>query len=314
MEALKPFAQEDKHKSWFHLITTLLTLILLEVSVFFTPYTIPNLLLSVLLSLIFVRLFSIYHDVMHQAIFKKHILVIFFMKLYGLLVLNPPSIWRRSHDHHHKNNSKVYASDIGSYPIVTKKEYQNFSRKEKVKYTLIRSPFTIFFGYFFIFMVGMCFMSFIKKPTKHWDSLLALVLHFTILYLGIHYQSHFLLYGFWLPLFISSLLGAYLFYVQHNFPQMQLLPNTEWDFFFAALYSTSYFKMSRVLHWFTGNIGYHHIHHLNAQIPFYNLPKAFKNIKTLQQVAVVEWSVSSIIACLRLHYWDNDENKMKNYF
>ena len=105
-------------------------------------------------------------------------------------------------------------------------------------------------------------------------------------------------------------LGAYLFYAQHNFPDAKYRTKEEWSYVHAALYSSSYMKMSKLMHWFTGNIGYHHIHHMNSKIPFYRLPEVFEAIKAFQQPGVTSLSPRDIYACFKLKVWDPEQSRM----
>ena len=113
-----------------------------------------------------------------------------------------------------------------------------------------------------------------------------------------------------LPHFISSALGAYLFYAQHNFPGAKYKNDKEWTYEFSALESSSYMKMNKFMQWVTGNIGYHHIHHLNPSIPFYRLPEAMKAIPALQNPKTTSLCVWDIWNCLRLKLWDEELNSM----
>jgi omega-6 fatty acid desaturase (delta-12 desaturase) len=233
------------------------------------------------------------------------------MTLWGLFILAPTSIWKRSHDHHHKHNSKLYTSSIGSYPIVTREKYLSMSRGERAVYNFTRHPLTIAFGYIFVFIYGMCVRSYMNNPSKHRDSLVALILHVVmgaaiVLLLG--WTAFWL--GFIAPALIALGLGAYLFYAQHNFPTATFAEKDGWSYVNAALASSSYMKLNPVMHWFTGNIGYHHIHHLNARIPFYRLPEAYKAIPELQQAKTTSLMPGEIIRCLRLKVWDPQLGRM----
>jgi omega-6 fatty acid desaturase (delta-12 desaturase) len=126
--------------------------------------------------------------------------------------------------------------------------------------------------------------------------------------------------GFWLffcaqgfPAALSLCLGAYLFYAQHNFPAAQLKDRRQWDYHFAAMKSSSMFDMSAPLHWFTGNIGYHHIHHLNHRIPFYRLPEAMKALPELQSPGRTSWAIRDVVGCLRVALWDPEQQKLVSH-
>ncbi len=100
------------------------------------------------------------------------------MAAFGIYVMAPESIWKRSHDYHHKHNSKLFTSSIGSYQIITKEKFLTaLSRSEKYAYLVSRHPVTIVFGYFSMFMIGMAMQSYLSSPKKHKDSLIALIVH-----------------------------------------------------------------------------------------------------------------------------------------
>jgi omega-6 fatty acid desaturase (delta-12 desaturase) len=112
---------------------------------------------------------------------------------------------------------------------------------------------------------------------------------------------------------IAAALGAYLFYSQHNFPGMKLKERSDWDFVYAAIHSSSYTAMGPILRWFTGNIGYHHVHHLNAHIPFYRLPEAMASIRELQVMSPIRLSPRHIYRCFRLKLWDPEKDRMVSF-
>src|SRR5205807_742694 len=111
--------------------------------------------------------------------------------------------------------------------------------------------------------------SFLTSPRHHWDSGIAVIFHLGVIaILAVTVPFGILLLTVLIPWGVGAALGAYMFYAQHNFPDVQLQSDEKWDYSFAALKSSSYMTMNPVMHWFTGNIGYHHVHHLNARIPF----------------------------------------------
>ncbi|RYD57133.1 MAG: fatty acid desaturase [Sphingobacteriales bacterium] len=309
--ATKPFTQEDRSKSWMHLVSTLLLLATALAGTVWLPYFLPKLVFSILSGLLMVRMFIIYHDFQHHAILHRSVLADVLMSAYGLLVLVPSSIWKRSHDHHHNHNSKLFSASIGSYPIATKEAYLAMPPGERKLYLFIRHPFTIVMGYFTMFMYGMCISSFVSAPRRHADSLLALVLHAVITYLAIRYLGWqgWLLTVF-IPMFIASAMGAYLFYAQHNFPGTTFSSKEDWKYEVAALQSSSYMVMNPFMQFMTGNIGYHHIHHLNSRIPFYRLPEVMDAIPELQAAKTTSLKPKEIMACFRLKVWDPEKNRM----
>jgi acyl-lipid omega-6 desaturase (Delta-12 desaturase) len=266
---------------------------------------------SIVAGLLLIRMFIIYHDHQHHTILTKSKTAEVIMTIFGMYMLSPTSIWKRSHDHHHNHNSKLFSASIGSYPIVTRKKYMEMTRIQKFTYLAIRHPVTIALGYFSMFIIGMCLRSFISNPKKHFDSLIALIIHITVavlLFVFFGWQAWFFM--FFLPFLIAFAIGAYLFYAQHNFPGVEFYENKNWVYEKAALESSSFMKMNPVMEWFTGNIGYHHIHHLNSKIPFYRLPEVMNHFAELQNCKVTRLTPKEMSACFKLKVWDQETNQM----
>ncbi len=309
--ATKPYAHEIRSKSWIYTLSTLLLLLLSLSGTLLAPYLLLKLACSILSGLLIVRMFVIYHDHQHHTILHRSFTANVIMTLFGIYVLAPTSIWKRSHDYHHQNNSKLFSAAIGSYPIYTRKKFLSLPAAQQRAYLATRHPLTIIFGYISIFLVGMCFGSFLSGPRRHMDSLVAIVLHITMAVVTVllaGWQGW--LFFIFIPFFIACGMGSYLFYAQHNFPGVSFNANEDWCYHEAALLSSSYIRMHPVMAWFTGNIGYHHIHHLNARIPFYRLPEVMKAIPALQQPKTTSLRFRDIRACFRLKVWDAENRQM----
>jgi omega-6 fatty acid desaturase (delta-12 desaturase) len=266
---------------------------------------------SILAGLLMLRLFVIYHDQQHHAILPKSRLAEWMMRVYGVLSLSPSSIWRSSHNYHHKHNSKLRSAHIGSFPVMTRAEYLKSSRSIRFQYLFMRHPLTILFGYVFVFLWGMCVYPFINQPREHRDCLISVIVH---LCLGVALVYFFgwtaLLLTLVVPHFIASAIGTYLFYAQHNFPTVSFYDRAGWAYEKAALESSSFMKTGPVMGWFTANIGYHHIHHLNARIPFYRLPEVFHSLPELRTPKTTSLHIADIVRCLRLKVWDVEAQRM----
>lgn len=309
--ATKPYAKEIRWKSWYYTLTGLILLVAAIVGTYIMPTVLGKLLCSVFTAMMLSRFFIIFHDFQHHTILHRSKIANIIFTLFGIYMITPPSIWKRSHDHHHNHNAKLFSASIGSYPIMTKQKFLESSPKERFAYLAVRHPITMFFSYFTMFLYGMCLQSFLSSPRRHWDSLVVLILHIAIsVFLFVYFSPLTWFLSFFLPFFLSHMLGAYLFYAQHNFPDAVFRCNTDWNYVKAALESSSYMVMNPVMQWVTANIGYHHIHHLNSRIPFYRLPEAMKNIPELQQGRVTTLRPSGILACLRLKVWDPETNRM----
>ena len=312
--ATKPFAKEDRKKSWFYTITTLLLLMVFLFGTVYNFHWTLKIISSVISGFLIVRMFVIYHDHQHKAILNKSPLAKIIFTIFGFYVLAPSSIWSRSHDYHHKNNSKLFSASIGSYPIYTKQKFEKLSKVEQIHYLFIRHPLTILFGYIFAFFYGMCIKSIINRFSKHIDSLVALMIHFSYQYLVFYFlglQTWILFCA--IPHFISGAMGAYLFYAQHNFPGATFVGNEDWTYEGAALDSSSYMKLSAPLQWVSANIGFHHIHHLNPQIPFYRLPEVMRAIPELQAAKTTSLKPKDIIACFKLKVYDFKKQQLVGF-
>jgi acyl-lipid omega-6 desaturase (Delta-12 desaturase) len=310
--ASKPFIREDKTRSWLETVITLTGLIVFLTATFMVSFPlVVRIGCALVCGLFYVRMFIIYHDYQHHAILQGSPLATFLMKAFGIFILAPQGIWKRSHDHHHTHNSKLTIHGIGSYPTISKKRFLGLSKSDQRIYLMNRHPLTVIFGYITLFIYWLNVKSFVESPRKHVDSLFALILHFVIAGAIVYYFGAMTLLISWiLPFFLAFATGSYLFYCQHNFPGAKFHENEEWNYEFAAITSTSFMVMNPVLQWFTGNIGYHHVHHLNSRIPFYRLPETMKNIPELQNVTRTSWNPIEVYKCLKLKLWDSDRGEM----
>ncbi len=314
--ASRKYAQEQPLKSWWCLLSTILIYAAaLTGAVWASPLPWAwawalRIFCSIVTGLVMVRLFVLYHDHQHGTILRHSRIANGWMTIYGILTLNPPSIWNRSHNHHHKHTAKVFGADIGSYPVMTTEIYARSGRGKRFGYAAARHPLTIAAGYLTIFLYGMCVRSLLNKPREHYDSAIAIVAHLAIAVWMAWMGWGVLVMGLLIPSTIAAAMGAYLFYAQHNYPGVILQPRADWDYVTAALKSSSFIRMSPIMHWFTGNIGYHHVHHLNARIPFYRLPEAMAAMPALQSPGTTSLRPWDVVKCLRLKLWDGSKNSL----
>ena len=309
--ASRAFTQENRLRSWIETFSTLLALAVFLAATLM-PIPLPfRIACGLVLSLLYVKMFVIYHDYQHHAILQKSKFATLIMKAFGIYMLTPQNVWKRSHDHHHNHNSKLTISGIGSYPTISKEYFLRLSKAEQRLYLINRHPITVIFGYFTLFIYWLNVKSFTQSPKKHVDSLAALLLHFAVgiaicYFLG--WTTFFI--SWFMPFFLSFAIGSYLFYCQHNFPGAQFSENHDWKYAQAALDSTSFMVMPRAIQWLMGNIGYHHVHHLNSRIPFYRLPEAMKNMPELQKAPNTSWNPVEMLRCFKLKLWDAENGKM----
>lgn len=318
IDATRPFAVEDKTKSWFAFLSTLV-LMSGSVSVaFVTPTTSVGWALrvfaSVFAGLLAVRFFILYHDHLHGALLRNSVVAKTLFVIYGMLIMTPPKVWRETHNYHHANTAKIVGSHVGSYMMVTTGMWAKMTPRQRLMYKTIRHPLTILAGYFTLFMLGMGISPFLRAPKKHWASLAGVLLNWTLSGLLI-WQFGFVtfFFGMFLPLAIAMMSGGYLFYAQHNFPDIFVQPRETWSYTRAALESSSYMEMGPIMQFFTGSIGYHHVHHINSMVPFYRLAEAMEAIPELRHPHKTSLRPGDIWACFQLKLWDPEAGKMVGY-
>jgi omega-6 fatty acid desaturase (delta-12 desaturase) len=312
IKATNDFAQEDRRTSWFHLVTTLLALLASQCLAAAMPVWWLRAPFSLLAGLLTVRAFIVYHDYKHGAILRGSRLAKWILNAFGLYVLTPPKVWTQTHNYHHAHTAKLVGSHVGSYMMLTTTQWESITPGQRFMYRLVRHPLTILMGYLTVFIYGFCVAAFSRNPRKNTDSLLAIVTQFTLIaVLWRWFGWDVLLYALLLPQAIAHALGAYLFYAQHNFPEAYVQPREDWSFVRASLESSSYMHLGPLMRYLTGNIGYHHVHHLNHRIPFYRLPEAMAAIPELRHPhGVTSLSPRDIVACFRLKLWDPEQCRL----
>lgn len=314
VDATRPFCKEDVARSWRETLITLWVLVLCIALAAAAPQLWIRIPASLVAGLVIVRGFILYHDHQHNALLRFSPIGRAFFWIYGVLVLTPPTVWRQTHNYHHAHNTKIVGSHVGSYPILTVDLWKKLTPRQQLMYRITRHPLNILFGYFTVFGFGMCISPFLRRPKGNWDSLFSLVLHVAIVVtVGTLAGWDVALLAVVLPLFVACALGGYLFYAQHNFEGMRVQPRQEWSYGSAALESSSFLETGPILQWFTGNIGFHHVHHLNPRIPFYNLPDAMAAIPELQNPGRTSLAPGEVLACFKLKLWDPVQNRMVGY-
>lgn len=313
IKASNVFARDDVARSWFHVVSTFA--FLLGSQVIAAQASLPwwgRLAFGVVAGLLTVRAFIVYHDFKHGAILRGSNVAKVLLDGFGIYVLTPSKVWTQTHNYHHAHTAKIVGSHVGSYMMLTPAMWQAATPRQRFMYRLSRHPLTIVFGYVTVFIYGFCLAAFVRNPRKNPDSLAALLVQAALI-AGLWFYFGFAVafYSLLLPQLVAHALGAYLFYAQHNFPEAHVQPRESWTFVRASLESSSFIKLGPVMNYFTGNIGYHHVHHLNHRIPFYRLPEAMEAIPELRNphgVTTLAWK--DVAACFRQKLWDPGQNRM----
>ena len=314
LKATRPFTAESTSKSWWHVGLTFILMIAALVGAGVLPWWPIRIVLSVLGALLMVRAFITYHDYMHGAILNDSRVAWWLFHVYGVFALTPPNSWKKSHNYHHGHVGKISAASIGAFPMMTTTQWREASALDRFSYRFQRHPLVVLFGYVTIFAISITLLPLLRAPTKHWDSALSLLAHVGLIALlwalGGFDVAFFVVL---LPMSIASALGSYLFFAQHSFKRMHIISPEAWTFYRAALESSSYMRLNKVTQWFTGNIGYHHIHHLNVRIPFYRLPEAMAAIPELQSPVTTTLMPRDIVNCFQSCLWDEDQQRVVSY-
>jgi len=275
-----------------------------------------TLLLAVPAAFFLIRLFIIQHDCGHGSFFRSSRVADAVGSVLGVLTLTPYHYWKKTHAMHHATSGNLEHRGFGDIDTLTVQEYLALSRWRRIGYRLYRNPIVLFFvGAALHFVVIHRIPTIVPRTWKRerwsivWtDVVLAGLVVSTGLLIG--FKSLLMIQ---LPLtLLSCTLGVWLFYVQHQFEPTYWEHDADWQYSAAALEGSSFYKLPRVLHWLTGNIGFHHIHHLNARIPNYRLAEVFENHPELN-VRVTQLTLWRSLRSATLTLWDEQRRRLVGF-
>ena len=259
---------------------------------------------------LFIRTFIIMHDCGHGSFLPSRTWNDVVGFITGVLTSTPYAHWRREHAIHHATSGHLDERGTGDVTTLTVKEYLSASRWQRLYYRVYRNPLTLL-------IVGPIIL-FIKHrwPTRRIAGAREIFnVHATNIAMAAIAATLALLIGvrelvmIWAPVFLlAGSIGVMLFYVQHQFEDAYWRAAPEWDYATAAVMGSSYFRLPRVLQWFTGNIGFHHVHHLSPRIPNYSLERCHRENPTFQKVTTL--TLKESFHTLRLKLWDEDHGRM----
>lgn len=299
-------------KSTWQIINTLAPLLATWIAMFFTYdisiwLTIP---LVIIAGGLVVRTFIIFHDCGHQSFFKSRRANDFWGYITGILTFTAYRFWHWEHHIHHSSAGDLDRRAEGDVWTMTLEEYEASSKWMKLAYRLVRSPLILFtIGPMFLFLIWQRFSSKKAKPRDRrsvWWTNLGIAAMVTTGGLLMGWEKYIVLQL--AVCAVSTTAGVWMFYVQHQFEDVYWARKDKWNFAAAALDGSSYYKLPRILQWFTGNIGYHHIHHLSSRIPNYLLEECHNSEPLFQQVP--ELTIRKSLTCAKYRLFDEENNRL----
>jgi omega-6 fatty acid desaturase (delta-12 desaturase) len=260
-----------------------------------------------------VRSFIIFHDCGHRSFFisrKANRILAFFT---ALLAFTPSYYWSHQHARHHATSGDLDRRGVGDMWTLTVEEYMSLSPWMRIRYRIYRNPFFLFgVAPLYLFFVQYRFWSPGDNAHVRWSAMrtnLALAVIVTVASLTIGIKAYLMIQ---LPIIIIAITaGVWLFYVQHQFEHTYWERHDSWSYVRQALEGSSFYRLPRILQWFSGNIGYHHIHHLSPRIPNYNLQKCHESHPMFQAVKPI--TLRSSLKSLGYRLWDEERKKLVGF-
>ncbi|WP_339164149.1 fatty acid desaturase [Siminovitchia sp. FSL W7-1587] len=305
------FAKSDKKKSILQIINTVLPFIIL----WFLAY--QSLSISVWLTLglavvaagFLVRTFIIFHDCTHGSFFKSKKANDIVGTITGILTLFPYEKWKREHAIHHASSSNLDKRGVGDIWVMTIDEYKEASKWERLWYRFYRNPLVMFgLGPLYLMLIINRKNRKDARRKERFNTYLTnacVLVMYTFMAIFVGWQAFALIQG--TIMFVATALGIWLFYIQHTFEDSYFEEESDWHYVKAAVEGSSYYKLPRVLQWVTGNIGFHHVHHLAPRVPNYHLEKAHNENPPLHHATTI--TIKSSLESLKFRLYD-PEKKM----
>lgn len=315
IEIVSRYNKPDNRKSWWQVINSAGSYIVMWILMIWSlkySYWI-TLILAVPAAGFLVRTFIIFHDCGHGSFFRSKRLNAIVGVITGLLVFTPYHRWHRDHHIHHQTVGNLDKRGIGDVATLTVDEYRNRSWLQRFLYRLYRNPFFLFgLAPLLLFVVLYRFPKKYMSVREHvYVQLtnLALVLIVFSMIMAIGWKAYLMIQ---IPvLYIATVHGVWLFYVQHQFRHVKWSDSSGWDYRTMALEGSSFFRLPAALNWFTGNIGYHHIHHLSPLIPNYNLKKCNDENELFREIKPLTFRTAFESLILRL--WDEKKGMLVSF-
>ena len=316
-EALSPYQQPDLRKAIWQLVNTFVPYLALWIAMVLmlnrgvSYWTVLPLILVA--GAFLVRIFIFFHDCCHGSFFASRRANRILGYVTGILTFTPYDEWRHSHARHHATVADLDRRGEGDVWTMTVVEYREAPLMKRLAYRFYRTPIVTFgLGPAFMFLLAHRFAS---KGAAQRERVSVIVTNLAI-------AAILVLAGFTIGLrtylliqvpimLVAGALGVWLFYVQHVFEGVYWARHETWDSMRAAMEGSSYYKLPAVLQWVTGNIGFHHIHHIRPRIPNYHLQASYEAIPFLRTVEPV--TIRGSLKSLRMNLWDEEYQRMVSF-
>jgi acyl-lipid omega-6 desaturase (Delta-12 desaturase) len=300
-------------------IATSVAAYLVLLAAMFLVYRVSYLLvlaLAILAAGFLIRTFIVFHDCAHGSFAASKRANAMLGAVLGVVLYQPFAWWRHKHAVHHATNGDLDRRGVGDIQTLTIDEYRARPWWGRLGYRLFRNPFVMFvLGPFWVLLIGPRLVTpgmhrRLRRSVLGTDVALAVVI--TTLCLLVGWREFLLVQG--PPLLLMGAAGIWLFYVQHQFEDAYWQENADWSFDDAALQGSSHLDLPRILRFFTGNIGLHHVHHLSARIPNYNLQAAHEAAHEAGRLeAVTTLTLADGIRAMRLKLWDQEQRRLVTF-
>ncbi|MBP9903713.1 MAG: fatty acid desaturase [Verrucomicrobiota bacterium] len=269
--------------------------------------------LAILAGAFLVRAFIIFHDCGHGSFFKSQRANHIWGAITGVLTFTPYYHWRWEHAIHHSSSGDLDRRGTGDVWTLTVQEYLESSRWKRFSYRMVRNPFILFvIAPLFLFVIWQRIpnpkANLRERLSVYWTNLALLLIAGGLIW-AFGWKAYLLIQL--VVLMVAGTTGVWLFYVQHQFEGVYWERGENWDYATAALKGSSFYKLPRLLQWFSGNIGFHHIHHLSSRIPNYYLEKCHKAEPLFQTVKPITLFASFKSFTFRL--WDEQRRKLVGF-
>lgn len=268
---------------------------------------------AVFAGLLSVRIFIIQHDCGHGSFFKNKKVQDAVGFACSVVSFTPYHYWKMQHAMHHAHSGDLDHRDIGEVETYTVNEYLHLSRLGKIKYRIFRNPLVLFLiAPFLLFVVFQRFpkardLRDKKAVLSVLDTNLMLILVACVVAFFTGWKSFLIIQG--VIIYVAASAGVWLFYVQHQFEDGYWQYKPEWNLVQSALHGSSYFQLPKVLQWLSGNIGFHHIHHLSPQIPNYELERCHKENPIFEK-EITTLTLKNCWQTMQLRFWDEEKEKL----